>query len=80
MRSHTIFSCGLAAFATTAYAAPLVVRTDDLTTREPYVLEGSDFTGKVGVVNLSQDEEADLEVYTFPFLSCSVPIPELTTE
>lgn len=79
MRSHTIFSYALAAFATTAYATPLVVRTDDLTTREPYVLEGSDFTGKVGVVS-QDDEEADLEVYAFPFLSCSVPIPELTTE
>ncbi len=62
MCSHTIFSYALAAFATTAYSAPLVVRTDDLITRESYVLEGSDFTGKVGVVNIpADDEEADLE-------------------
>jgi hypothetical protein len=48
MRGQTIFSYALVAFATTAYAAPLRVRTDDLLEREPYV-------GKVGVVNVAEE-------------------------
>lgn len=48
MRGQTIFSYALVAFATTAYAAPLKARTDDLLEREPYV-------GNVGVVNVAEE-------------------------
>jgi hypothetical protein len=54
MRGQTIFSYALVAFATTAYAAPLVERTEEIEVRSPYVVDGKAFTGKEGVVDIGK--------------------------
>ena len=63
MRGQTFFSYALVALATTAYAAPLAIRTEDrLEEREAYA-----FPGKVGTVNVGKEyvqrrqDEADDE-------------------
>jgi hypothetical protein len=47
MRGQTIFYYALVAFATTAYAAPLVERTEEVELMSPYVVEGRPFGGKM---------------------------------
>jgi hypothetical protein len=54
MRGATVFSYALVAFATTVYAAPLIVRDGDLLeARDAYNLPGR-FVSKVGVVTPGQ--------------------------
>jgi hypothetical protein len=51
MRGQTFLSYALAALATTAYAAPLAIQTEDrLEGREAYA-----FSGKVGTVNVGKE-------------------------
>jgi hypothetical protein len=53
MRGQTFFSYALVAFATTAYASPLVVRIDEVEARTPYVVDGKAF--KVGTVDFGME-------------------------
>jgi hypothetical protein len=55
MRGQTIFSYALVAFATTAHAAPLVERTDEIEVRSLYVVDGKAFAGKVRAVDVGKE-------------------------
>lgn len=55
MRGQTIFSCALVAFATTAYAAPLVERTEEVEVRSPYVVDGKAFSGKDEILDIGKE-------------------------
>jgi len=58
MRGVTFSSFALVAFAITASAAPLVVRTDDLLeARRPHVLRRDFNVGKIGAVAVGQEFE-----------------------
>jgi hypothetical protein len=50
------FSYVLVALATTAYAVPLFVRSDDIIeARTPYVVDGKDFGGKERIANVRKE-------------------------
>lgn len=55
MRGQTIYFYALVAFATTAYAAPFVERTEDVEVRSPYVIDGKAFTGNEGIVDIGKE-------------------------
>ena len=55
MRGQTIFSYALVAIASTAYAAPLVERTEEVEVRSPYVVDGKAFSGKDRIVDIGKE-------------------------
>ncbi len=55
MRGQTIFSYALVAFATTAYAAPLVERTEKVEVRSPYVVDAKAFSEKGDIVDIGKE-------------------------
>jgi hypothetical protein len=51
-----MFSYALVAFATTAYAAPLVERTEEVELMSPYVVDGKAFSGKDEIVDIGKGD------------------------